>query len=192
MSDTASATPANPADPAAAAAAAAAPVTPPAPPAQAPADDSTDWKAEARKWEDRAKLNKTAADELAALKAAEVKAKEDAKSVEEQLSDLRGKFEASVAEAARLRVAQAKGVPAELLADFKGDEAALAAFADRIVAFKGNVEPPKHVVPGVGNTPPTPPTAQQKITAAEASGDRNASLAAKSQLLAQLAMGRTS
>lgn len=33
-------------------------------PAAEPAQDSTDWKAEARKWEDRAKANKKAADEL--------------------------------------------------------------------------------------------------------------------------------
>lgn len=39
-------------------------------PAQAdpPKDDGTDWKTEARKWEQRAKDNKSAADELAALK----------------------------------------------------------------------------------------------------------------------------
>jgi hypothetical protein len=36
--------------------------TPEEQPAQA--DDGTDWKAEARKWEDRAKANKKAADEL--------------------------------------------------------------------------------------------------------------------------------
>lgn len=45
----------------------AAPVTPPVPPVQG---EDTDWKAEARKWENRAKENKTAADDLAALKAA--------------------------------------------------------------------------------------------------------------------------
>ncbi|MFZ3556465.1 MULTISPECIES: hypothetical protein [unclassified Streptomyces] len=40
--------------------------------------DSTDWKAEARKWEDRAKANKTAQDELAALKASQMTEQEKA------------------------------------------------------------------------------------------------------------------
>lgn len=44
-----------------------APAAPPAPPAQ-----EIDWTAESRKWEARAKENKTAADELAALKAAQM------------------------------------------------------------------------------------------------------------------------
>ena len=44
-----------------------APATPPAPPAQ-----ETDWKAESRKWEAQSKANKTAADELTALKAAQM------------------------------------------------------------------------------------------------------------------------
>jgi hypothetical protein len=48
---------------------------PPVPPA--PAGD-TDWKAEARKWEDRAKANKTAADELATLKAERMSEQEKA------------------------------------------------------------------------------------------------------------------
>lgn len=42
--------------------------------------DSTDWKSEARKWEQRAKDNKSAADELAAIK-------ESQKSESERLSD---------------------------------------------------------------------------------------------------------
>lgn len=40
--------------------------------------DGTDWKAEARKWEDRAKANKTAQDELAALKASQMTEQEKA------------------------------------------------------------------------------------------------------------------
>lgn len=44
------------------------PADPPADPAQDPPKDTTDWKAEARKWEDRAKSNKNAADELDKIK----------------------------------------------------------------------------------------------------------------------------
>lgn len=61
--------PAAPAEPAA-------PAAPPEP--AAPAADATDWKAAARKWETRAKENKTAADELATLKAAQMSEQEKA------------------------------------------------------------------------------------------------------------------
>lgn len=64
------------------------PVTPPAPPAPNPAAPAappappapaiTDWQAEARKWEARAKDNKTAADELATLKASQMSDQERA------------------------------------------------------------------------------------------------------------------
>ncbi|WP_457028100.1 hypothetical protein [Kitasatospora sp. P5_F3] len=43
------------------------PTPPPVPPVTPPAGDTTDWKAQARKWEDRAKANSKAADDLAAL-----------------------------------------------------------------------------------------------------------------------------
>lgn len=46
--------------------------------------DSTDWKALARQWEKRAKDNKTAADELAALKAAQMTEQEKAVTEAEQ------------------------------------------------------------------------------------------------------------
>ncbi|WP_037823056.1 hypothetical protein [Streptomyces sp. NRRL B-24720] len=46
--------------------------------------DTTDWKAEARKWEARSKENKTAADDLAALKAANQTEQEKAISAAEK------------------------------------------------------------------------------------------------------------
>ena len=52
--------------------------------------DTTDWKALARKWEQRAKSNKAAADELAALK-------EAAKSEEQKRSEKIARLEAEVA-----------------------------------------------------------------------------------------------
>src|SRR6188768_4008774 len=50
--------------------AAPAPAATPEPPA-VPAQETTDWKSEARKWEDRAKENKSAAEELASIKEAQ-------------------------------------------------------------------------------------------------------------------------
>lgn len=52
-------------------------------------EDSTDWKAEARKWEQRAKSNKDAADELAQLKEAQ-------KTEGEKLRDRADRAEAKV------------------------------------------------------------------------------------------------
>lgn len=64
------------------------PPTPPTPtpPAPTPPEGGgePDWKAEARKWEDRAKANKTAQDELAALKAASMSDQEKAVAEAEQ------------------------------------------------------------------------------------------------------------
>ncbi|WP_405543957.1 hypothetical protein OG478_22870 [Streptomyces phaeochromogenes] len=62
------------------------PAVPPVVPPVAPATggDGTDWKAEARKWEDRAKANKTAVDELATLKAANMSEQEKAVSAAEK------------------------------------------------------------------------------------------------------------
>lgn len=67
--------------------------TPPAqetPPQTPPAAPEPDWKAEARKWEQRAKENKTAADKLAELEAAN-------KSEIEKANDRATKAEAEVA-----------------------------------------------------------------------------------------------
>ena len=57
---------------------------------ETPQADSTDWKALARKWENRAKSNKAAADELAALK-------EASKSEEQKRSEKIARLEAEVA-----------------------------------------------------------------------------------------------
>lgn len=54
------------------------PPTAPAAPPTPPPKSEPDWKAEARKWEDRAKENKTAADELATIKAAQMTAEQKA------------------------------------------------------------------------------------------------------------------
>lgn len=55
-----------------------------------PHGDTTDWKAEARKWEKRARENKTAADELAAIREAgktELEKAQDALAKEKQRAD---------------------------------------------------------------------------------------------------------
>lgn len=105
------------------AAAPTAPAAPaPAPPATdpaappAPAQEPTDWKAEARKWEERAKTNKTAAEKLAEIEEASKtetqKAIERAEKAEKALAERDAK---SALAAARDEVAAATGVPAAAL-----------------------------------------------------------------------------
>jgi hypothetical protein len=86
--------------------------TPPAdppktdPPADPPADppkDETDWKAEARKWESRAKDNKSAADKLAEIEAA-------------NQTELEKAQKAAETEAARAQTATVRAVSAEVKA----------------------------------------------------------------------------
>jgi len=97
----------------------------------APAQE-TDWKAEARKWEERAKANKSAADELAKIeeanKTAEQKAAERLQAAEARAAELERKAD-------RAEVAAAKGVPIDLISGKSREE--MEAAADRLIAFKG-------------------------------------------------------
>lgn len=159
---------------------------PPAPPAAQPTastdgGDKTDWKTEARKWEERAKANKEAKDALDALTG-------EKQTLEQALAEVKKTADEKAAEAARYKVAATKGLPVDLLPEV-GDEAALTAFADKLLEFKGGTG--SFVVPGVGGTPPKPPTAGERARAAEASGDLATALAEKAGQIAALAQGQT-
>ena len=82
----------------------------------APAEEPTDWKAEARKWESRAKENKTAADKLAEIEEASKtetqKAIERAEKAEKALAKREND---DALTAARAEVSKATGVPAAAL-----------------------------------------------------------------------------
>lgn len=111
-------------------------------PAQAPAE--TDWKAEAKKWESRAKENKTAAERLAELE-------EASKTEAEKVADRAAKAEqrASEAEARllRLSVASEKAIPTDLHQFLTAsDEEGLRSQADLLLS---RIAPPP--------TPPPPP-----------------------------------
>lgn len=77
---------------------------------------STDWKAEARKWEKLAKKGKQAEDELARLKEAQMSEQEKATARAEKAE---AELEAMKAETARIKsaaeIAAKEGVPRELL-----------------------------------------------------------------------------
>lgn len=93
------------------------------------AQTGTDWKAEARKWEARAKENSKAAEELAALKAAQMTEAEKAAAhlaqVESELSALKADAQRRTDAA---EVSKATGVPASLL-EYCATREAMEAFA---------------------------------------------------------------
>ena len=109
----------------------------------------TDWKAEARKWEERAKANKTAAEKLAeieeATKTAEEKAAERLAAAERRAAELEVK-------ALRAEIASTKGVPVALLTGSTQEE--LEAAADALIEFRGVIAPkPDLSQGGTGQTP---------------------------------------
>lgn len=76
-------------------------------PAAEPAVDETDWKAEARKWEQRAKENRSAADELALIREAQ---KSDAERAADEMARVKAEAESATAELLRYRTAAAHGI----------------------------------------------------------------------------------
>jgi uncharacterized protein (DUF885 family) len=122
-------------------------------PPSAPAQE-IDWKAKAREWESRAKANKTAADELAAIKESQ---KSEADKVAERLAAAEQKAVAAEARALRREIAlESKLSPADAaLLDAITDEDAMRALAARLA---GQVEDGKkngNVVPREGTTTTT-------------------------------------
>lgn len=109
MSDTPTTTPAAPVPTAPAAPPAQAEAPPVAPPAQ-----ETDWKAEARKWEDRAKANK------AELDAAAQAVADSQKTAEQKAADAMADATTARLDALRFKVALDKGLPATLAARLTG------------------------------------------------------------------------
>lgn len=95
---------------------------------------ATDWKAEARKWQKRAKENfekAKAYDELQEQSKTELqRAQEQADSYKRQVDELNAKAER---DAARAKVAKDTGVPAELISG--EDEESMRAFAEAVARW---------------------------------------------------------
>lgn len=133
------------------------PAAKPEPPKPSPpAQDPTDWKAEARKWEERAKENKGAAEKLAEIEEANKtelqKATERAEKAERDLAD---RSKADEERKLREQVAEAKKVPASLLTGTTKDE--LEASANELLAFRGEQQKPadkaSYIIPDEGGQP---------------------------------------
>ena len=136
------------------------PATPQATPNDVPAQE-TDWQAEARKWEKRAKENKSAADKLAEIeesKKTEIqKAMERAEQAEQRINELER-------EKTRLSVIASHGIPEDYQDLVKGDsEEELAASAEKVksliesAAQKQGVEQASYVIPSEGGSPASLP-----------------------------------
>lgn len=172
------------------------PPSTPAPPPQAAQPAETDWKAEAKKWEARAKENKGAADRLAQLE-------ESQKTEAQKLADRATKAEQSAAtataEALRWRIAARNGISDEDAEIFLtgATEEALTRQAERLVALRGTGQASAAVGPQGQRTPvealrpgalpnPPEPTLADQIAAAEKAGEWGKAHQLKAQQLMQL------
>jgi hypothetical protein len=122
-----------------------APATPPTSPAApeaapAQAKPETDWKAEARKHEARAKENAAAAAELAALKESQ---KTEAQRLADRATAAEKERDEARLEALRVKVGATKQLPPKVIDLLKGDtEAELLAHAEELAALFVNQPPP--------------------------------------------------
>ena len=128
--------------------------TTPEVPAEAPAQE-TDWKAEARKWEARAKENNSAAQKLAEI---EESKKSETQKLQEQLAQFQERATAAERDRERLAVIAKHGIPEEYHDLVHGtDTDSLAASAAKVQALiTANAQPQSevsYVIPSEGNSP---------------------------------------
>lgn len=139
----------------------------PAPTTPAPEDakpaqakPEIDWKAEARKHEQRAKDNAAAAAELAALKESQ---KTESQKLADRVAAAEQERDAARLEALRVKVGAAKKLPADVVDLLKGEtEEELAAHADRLAEhFKQAVRPSGSVDQGPRGAAPAASPSQE-------------------------------
>lgn len=107
---------------------------------------------------------KAAAEKRAAAAEARIKEFENAQKTEaekqaEALAEAKAELANLLAAKTRAEVAAAKGVPVELLAGSTQEE--LEASADALIAFRGEAQPQKLIVPNEGKSPENLPPAPQ-------------------------------
>lgn len=141
----------------------------------APAQESTDWKAQARKWEERAKANKDAAERLAELEEAQ---KTEEQKTAERLAALEAENEqykqAEQISKWKQEVSSETEVPAELLAGSTLEE-----IQEHAQRLKSHITQPSNtpapaIVSTVGNQPAPAASVPLKdqIATAEEAGDK--------------------
>lgn len=135
--------------------------------ADAETAQTTDWEAEARKWKDLSRKNEARAKDNAEKAVLYDKAQEEGKSELQKALESVQKAEARAAaleaQVLRAKVAEAKGVDADLLAGSTQEE--LEESANRLLAWRGDSAP---------KTPKAPPSSD--------AGERGTQIKAASQL----------
>jgi hypothetical protein len=151
------------------------PATPEAPATQTPPAQETDWKAEARKWEARAKENSAAATRLTeieeASKTAEQKAAERLAELEAKVTGYETRDQIN---AWKTEVAEATGVPAALLAGSTKEEIEAHAAIAKPLITPAQQPAPAPTVATIGQAPARPGNVSlsDQIAAAEAAGNK--------------------
>lgn len=159
-------------------------VAEPPKPTDPPAKPEPDWKAEARKWEQRAKENKTAADRLAEI---EESNKTEGQKQAERMAELEKSATTAKVEALRYKYAakfKISDEDAELFLTAT-DEETIGKQAERFSARESALQPtPGVYVPGEGRTP-SPPNLDDEIAAAQKARNFQRVIALKEQQSAQ-------
>jgi len=125
-------------------------------PDAAPAQDTTDWKAEARKWEGRAKENSGAAQKLAEI---EESKKSETQKLQEQLAQFQERAATAERDRERLAVIAKHGIPEEYQDLVHGsDPDALAASAAKVQALiamnaQAQQSEASYIIPSEGGSP---------------------------------------
>lgn len=139
-------------------------------PAETAPAQETDWKAEARKWEDRAKANKEAADRLAAFEESQkTEAQKQADALAEAQSKVKEYETREQVSAWKSEVATATGIPAAALAGSTKEE--IEAHAETLKSLIPK-KPGGPVVPGAGDTPSPKPADDERGFLRDLFGDK--------------------
>jgi hypothetical protein len=122
---------------------------------EAPAQDATDWKAQARKWEERAKANAKASEELAKI---EESKKSETQKLQEQLAQYEQRATQAERDRERLAVIAKHGIPEDYHDLVHGTDAdSLSASAEKVKALiTANAQPKNEasfVIPSEGSSP---------------------------------------
>ncbi len=107
--------------------------------------DTTDWKSEARKWEQRAKANASAADELTKLKEAE---KTELQRLQERAEQAESRLAQSEVQNMHARLAAEFGIPVEAI--HGDDEDTARQSAQKVVEWASSTFQPKKRTPSRG------------------------------------------
>jgi hypothetical protein len=137
---------------------------------QGSTQSDTDWKAESRKWEARAKAAKSDVEAAQKWREYETSQKTEFEKLAENLTVAQAEAAQAKAELTRLKVAAEKGIPAEALQLLKGSsEEELAAEADLLLSLIANQSKPKTPQPDANQGQPSPSSLGQ-LSQADLSG----------------------